>query len=149
MESSAQQNNSEVTLGEREMSVVDIPAYPINRTSTIHEVKSGQPETTTNAGHPHPEQSADVADLEKAQPEKKKLPSILSPELKKDRMHLLKSLLRIEALLVVIILGILSIYWAGLASIEPNVRVLTVAIVDFDGQEVGHAFTAAGIPLFN
>jgi hypothetical protein len=60
-------------------------------------------------------------------------------------MHLLKSILIIEALLVVIVLGILSIYWGGLASLLPNQKVLTVAIVDFDGQEVGNAFTQFGI----
>ena len=77
----------------------------------------------------------------------KKLPSIFSPQLKEDRRMLLKSILRVEALLVIIVLGILSLYWGGLASLLPNQKVLTIAIVDFDGQEVGNALTKFGITL--
>ena len=46
---------------------------------------------------------------------------------------------------MVIILGILSLYWGGLASLLPNQRVLTISIVDFDGQEVGNALTRFGL----
>jgi hypothetical protein len=82
--------------------------------------------------------------LEQQQP-KKKLPSIFSSHLKTERKILFKSILRLEIILVAIVLGILSLYWGGLASLVPNERVLTIAIVDFDGQEVGNAFTQFGI----
>jgi len=93
-------------------------------------------------------QAGDIApDVEKGQihQEKKRLPSIFSPQLKQDRIVLLKAIVKVEILLIVIVLGILSLYWGGLASIEPNQRALTVAVVDFDGQEVGNAFATAGI----
>ena len=85
----------------------------------------------------------DISQLEK-QVQHKKLPSIFSLQLKEDRKILLKSILRIEGLLFIIVLGILSIYWGGLASLLPNQKVLTIAIVDFDGQEVGSALTQFG-----
>ena len=76
---------------------------------------------------------------------RRKLPSLFSPQLKKERKILLKSILRIEILLIVIVLGILSLYWGGLASLLPNQRVLTVALVDFDGGEVGRTFAKFGM----
>src|SRR5947199_10705619 len=82
-------------------------------------------------GHP----THAVTDLEAGQSTpvvKKRLPTVFSPQLKKDRIALLKAIIKIEVLLVVIVLGILSIYWGGLASLRPNTDVLTVAIVDFD-----------------
>ena len=56
----------------------------------------------------------------------------------------MKSIARTEILLIVIVLGILSLYWGGLASLLPNQKVLTVALVDFDGSEVDRALTQFG-----
>jgi len=72
-------------------------------------------------------------------------PSLFAPQLKQERKFLIKSIARIEILMLVIVLGILSIYWGGLASMLPNEDVLTVAVVDFDGQEVGKALSQFGM----
>jgi len=136
MASTTQRRNSEDTLKEEDMS--NVPNHtPEDIASSTVEGKSLE----TQADNASPDLEA------QNQPEKRKLPSIFSPQLKKDRMTLLKAIVKIEILLTVIVLGTLSLYWGGLASIEPNQRVLTIAIVDFDGQEVGNAFTSAGILL--
>lgn len=75
--------------------------------------------------------------------QKKRLPSLFSRQLKHERKLLLKSILRIE-ILIVIVLEILSLYWGGVVSRLPNQRLLTVALVDFDGGEVGRALTQFG-----
>ena len=72
-------------------------------------------------------------------------PSLFAPQLKQERKFLIKSIARVEFLMLVIVLGILSIYWGGLASMLPNEDVLTVAVVDFDGQEVGNALSQFGM----
>ena len=138
----SERHNSEVTLGDHEISKEDTSFYD-NSNAYIQ-----QPDQT------HEDQSQKMADnkneIDNGQLEKQdhaKLPSIFSPQLKEERRVLLKSILRVEALLVIIVLGILSIYWGGLASLVPNQKVLTIAIVDFDGQEVGNALTQFGIAL--
>jgi len=79
-----------------------------------------------------------------SQEQNQKLPSLFSPQLKKERRLLFKTIIKVEVLLIVIVLGILSLYWGGLASLLPNQRVLTVAMVDFDGGEIGNALTQFG-----
>lgn len=137
MASAIQRTNSEDTLREKGLSNIDVP-----------ETRNSEYIASTNAENNAKAYEIDgvAPDVEKAQnhPDKRKLPSIFSPQLKKDRIVLLKAVIKVEILLIVIILGILSLYWGGLASIEPNQRVLTIAVVDFDGQEVGNAFTSAG-----
>jgi hypothetical protein len=132
-------NNSEITLGDWE-----IPTHETSNSSSsgqnIQESKDVQQNGTVASNN-----DLENGQSEKQTPPHKKLPSIFSPQLKKDRIILLKSIMRVEILLVIIVLGILSLYWGGLASIVPNQRVLTVAIVDFDGQEVGNALTQFGI----
>ena len=149
MASAVQQRNSEDTLGEKEITT-PLPQYP-NSNSKSQEPLGAESKIEQNhideaqsyrAGNATPD-----VEMGRNHLEKKKLPSIFSPQLKQDRINLLKAVLKVEILLIVIVLGVLSIYWGGLASIEPNQRVLTVAVVDFDGQEVGSAFTSAGIQL--
>jgi hypothetical protein len=148
----SERHNSEVTLAEHEMSKQDTSYYGnsnpyIQQPDPARIDKNGnlishedQPQKITyNKGN-------DNGQLEK-QVQHKKLPSIFSPQLKEDRIVLLKSILRVEALLAIVVLGILSIYWGGLASLLPNKKVLTIAIVDFDGQEVGDALTQFSITL--
>jgi hypothetical protein len=151
MASTIQRHNSQDTLGESDTSNRDTPENrnPIpenpDTSSTEGKVERGFENHIDNTAY----QAGDATpDVEKGQSQReKKLPSIFSPQLKKDRRILIKAILRVEILLICVVLGILSIYWGGLASIEPNQRVLTVAVVDFDGQEVGNAFTSAGINL--
>lgn len=145
-----ERHNSEVTLGDHEISKQDMSFYDpsssnIQQPDQTHVKKNGNWTS-------YEDQSQEIAysknKIHNEQLEKeghKKLPSIFSPQLKEDRRMLLKSILRVEALLVIIVLGILSIYWGGLASLPPNQKVLTIAIVDFDGQEVGNALTTFGI----
>jgi len=131
--------NSEVTLRDRDMSTYET-SNSSNSAQNIQETKDVQQKGSMASNN-----DLENGQSEKPAPPHKKLPSIFSPQLKKDRIVLLKSIARVEILLVIVVLGILSIYWGGLASIVPNQRVLTVAIVDFDGQEVGNALTQFGI----
>jgi len=153
MASAVERRNSEDTLREKDMSNRNViengnstPQNP-ESSSAVSKVQ-GNLENRIDNNHAY-HASGTAADVESGQhqPEKKKLLSIFSPQLKKDRIILLKAILRIEILLICVVLGILSLYWGGLASIEPNQRVLTIAVVDFDGQEVGNALTSAGINL--
>ena len=149
----SERHNSEITLAKLEMSKQD-PSYNDNSNPYIQQPGQVHVEENGNLTS-YEDQRQEIADnkteIDNGQLENqvqyKKLPSIFSPQLKEDRRMLLKSILRIEALLVIIVLGILSIYWGGLASLLPNQKVLTIAIVDFDGQEVGNALTRFGITL--
>lgn len=65
------------------------------------------------------------------------LPSIGSVHLAKERRAWTKMFLTFVILLVGIVLGILSLYWGADHSLQFNVPVFTVAIIDFDQGEVG------------
>lgn len=65
------------------------------------------------------------------------LPSFSSPYLAKERKAWSKMALTFSVLLVAIVMGILSIYWGADHSLQFNVPVFTVAIIDFDQGEVG------------
>ena len=99
---------------------------------------TAQPITTDENVH----QSSEKLEAQKEDPE---LLSLFSPHMKNERrLQLIKTILGVELILVAIVLGILSLYWGGLASMLPNQRVLTVAMVDFDGGEIGNTFTQYG-----
>lgn len=132
-------SNSEVTLRDRDITTHETSSYS-NSVKNIQENRDVQQNGSAASNN-----DLESGQSEKQTPPHKRLPSIFSPQLKKDRIILLKSIVRVEILLAIVVLGILSIYWGGLASIVPNQRVLTVAIVDFDGQEVGNALTQFGI----
>ncbi len=65
------------------------------------------------------------------------LPSIRSSYMKQERKMWTKMVVMFCVLLVALILGILSIYWGADHSLQFNIPVFTVAIIDFDGAEVG------------
>ncbi|KAG0646341.1 Nitrosoguanidine resistance [Hyphodiscus hymeniophilus] len=71
------------------------------------------------------------------------LPGIRSPHLAQERKLWRKMFIIFIVLLVTIVLGILSIYWGADHSLQFNVPVFTVAIVDFDQGEVGPALQQA------
>jgi hypothetical protein len=151
---------SEETLGERGIRKGLPPNWAQNsprNTPPIQHPAEQEPNAPSDAAienhpakeHGEPEQpvsdfSPDLENNPAKDPTSHTAPSLFSPHLKDERKLLLKSIVRVEVVMVVIILGILSIYWGGLASLLPNQRVLTVAIVDFDQQEVGPAFTQFG-----
>lgn len=72
------------------------------------------------------------------------LPGFYSPYLAKERKIWRKMLLTFIVLLIAIVLGILSLYWGADHSLQFNVPVFTVAIIDFDQGEVGPALQQAG-----
>lgn len=117
--------------------------------NSAHQLTDAESSPSDNVDNLSPSAQSDRSESEVGQFDEvtkhKKLPSIFSSHLKKERKDLMKAIVRVELLLVVVVLGILSIYWGGLASVTPNKRVLTVAVVDFDGQEVGNALTQFGI----
>lgn len=65
------------------------------------------------------------------------LPGLRSDYMAKERKMWTKMFVTFCVLLVAIVLGILSIYWGADHSLQFNLPVLTVAIIDFDGGEVG------------
>jgi hypothetical protein len=65
------------------------------------------------------------------------LPGIKSPHLAMERKIWTKMFVTFIVLLVAIVLGILSIYWGADHSLQFNVPVFTVALIDFDNGEVG------------
>ncbi|KAE8451340.1 hypothetical protein EG329_003969 [Mollisiaceae sp. DMI_Dod_QoI] len=65
------------------------------------------------------------------------LPAINSPYLAKERKIWTKMFVMFCVLLVAIVLGLLSIYWGADHSLQFNLPVFTVAIIDFDQGEVG------------
>lgn len=65
------------------------------------------------------------------------LPAFGSPYLAKERKMWSKMSLTFCVLLVAIVLGILSLYWGADHSLQFNLPVFTVAIIDFDQGEVG------------
>jgi hypothetical protein len=65
------------------------------------------------------------------------LPAFASSYLANERKIWTKMAVTFAVLLVAIILGILSIYWGADHSLQFNVPVFTVAIIDFDQGEVG------------
>lgn len=91
-------------------------------------------------GHKPEQRSSQTSQME--------LPSLLSPQLKKERNLLVKSIPQIELLFIVIVLGILSLYWGDLASFLPDQKFPTVALVGFDGGEVSKALTQFGSSSF-
>ena len=111
MASAVQRRNSQDTL--RENDTRDTPeksnSIPENPDSSSTEGKVER--DFENHIDNTPYDAGDVApDVEKGQSQsEKKLPSIFSPQLKKDRIILLKAILRVEILLICIVLGILSI----------------------------------------
>jgi hypothetical protein len=138
-----QRNTSEVTLADQNV-LGQAASESSNSNLELPQVNDGKQKGSLASQHNTNE--SEHGRLEKQTPHEK-LPSIFSPQLKQDRILLLRSILKVEVLLVVIVLGILSLYWGGLASLVPNQKVLTVAIVDFDGQEVGNALTQFGTIL--
>jgi hypothetical protein len=72
------------------------------------------------------------------------LPGLNSPYMEKERKTWRKMLLMFTVLLTVTVMGILSIYWGADHSLQFNLPVFTVAIIDFDGGEVGPALQQAG-----
>jgi hypothetical protein len=144
MATAANEVSSEI-LGEKKISDQEM-SYSGNSNQTLKDVERSP---SNNINSLPPSTQSDNSGSEAIQFDElkahRKLPSIFSPHLKKERIDLMKAIIRVEVLLIVIVLGILSIYWGGLASVTPNVGVLTVAVVDFDGQEVGNALTQSGI----
>lgn len=65
------------------------------------------------------------------------LPSVWSPSMARERETWTKMVVAFMVLLIAIILGILSIYWGADHSLQFNMPVFTVAVIDFDGGEVG------------
>jgi hypothetical protein len=72
------------------------------------------------------------------------LPGVTSDHLAKERKLWRKMFITFIVLLVTIVLGILSIYWGADYSLQYNLPVFTVAIIDFDQAEVGPALQQAG-----
>lgn len=68
---------------------------------------------------------------------KYELPGMLSAHHKEARKLWIKMLVVFFVLLVTTIMGTMSIYWGGDHSLQYNLRVLTIAVVDFDHGEVG------------
>lgn len=65
------------------------------------------------------------------------LPSVWSPYLAIERKIWKKMFIVFVVLLTTIIMGILSIYWGAVHSLQYNLPVFTIAIIDFDNGEVG------------
>lgn len=65
------------------------------------------------------------------------LPGIRSKYMATERKAWTKMIVMFLVLLTVIVLGILSLYWGADHSLQFNVPVFTVAVIDFDGGEVG------------
>ncbi|PBP25869.1 MNNG and nitrosoguanidine resistance protein [Diplocarpon rosae] len=65
------------------------------------------------------------------------LPGIRSPWMATERKMWSKMFITFSVLLIAIIMGILSIYWGADHSLQFNLPVFTVAVIDFDGGEVG------------
>ncbi|RAL62485.1 hypothetical protein DID88_005050 [Monilinia fructigena] len=65
------------------------------------------------------------------------LPSPWSPHLAEDRKLWLKMSVMFCVLLVTTIMGTMSIYWGADHSLQYNIPVLTIAVIDFDHSEVG------------
>ena len=68
---------------------------------------------------------------------KRALPRLWSPYMRVERQIWRKMFIVFVVLLTTIILGILSIYWGAVHSLQYNLPVFTVAIIDFDNGEVG------------
>jgi hypothetical protein len=67
----------------------------------------------------------------------RELPGFWSPYMAAERKMWRKMFIVFIVLLVAIIMGILSIYWGAVHSLQFNLPVFTVAIIDFDNGEVG------------
>jgi hypothetical protein len=67
----------------------------------------------------------------------RELPGFWSPYMAVERQIWRKMFIVFIVLLVAIIMGILSIYWGAVHSLQFNLPVFTVAIIDFDNGEVG------------
>ncbi|KAB8302738.1 hypothetical protein EYC80_006091 [Monilinia laxa] len=65
------------------------------------------------------------------------LPSPWSPHLAEDRKLWIKMSVMFCVLLVTTIMGTMSIYWGADHSLQHNIPVLTIAVIDFDHSEVG------------
>lgn len=65
------------------------------------------------------------------------LPKPWSPHLAEERKLWIKMIVMFCVLLVLTIFGAMSIYWGGDHSLQYNIPVLTVAVIDFDHSEVG------------
>ncbi|QSZ28522.1 hypothetical protein DSL72_003020 [Monilinia vaccinii-corymbosi] len=65
------------------------------------------------------------------------LPSPWSPHLAEDRKLWIRMFVMFCLLLVITIMGTMSIYWGGDHSLQHNIPVLTIAVIDFDHSEVG------------
>ncbi|CCG82556.1 Putative uncharacterized protein [Taphrina deformans PYCC 5710] len=70
------------------------------------------------------------------------LPGFRSQYMKTERKMYAKMFIMFIVLLVTIIMGILSIYWGADHSLQFNMPVATVAIIDLDGGEVGPAMSS-------
>jgi hypothetical protein len=140
--------SSQETLSEPKIPDQDMSSYGNSNQDVGRSLSNSNNNLSPNNGNTRPDSSGTEDSQFDELKANQKLPSIFSPRLKKERLGLMKAMIKVELLLAVIVLGILSIYWGGLASVLPNVRVLTVAVVDFDGQEVGNALTQFGIGQF-
>lgn len=67
------------------------------------------------------------------------LPGPLSPHLAENRKLWIKMFVVFCVLLVATIMGTMSIYWGGDHSLQYNIPVLTIAVIDFDHSEVGRS----------
>ncbi|ESZ98326.1 hypothetical protein SBOR_1319 [Sclerotinia borealis F-4128] len=65
------------------------------------------------------------------------LPSLWSPHLAENRKLWIKMFVVFCVLLITTIMGTMSIYWGGDHSLQYNIPVLTIAVIDFDHSEVG------------
>lgn len=76
---------------------------------------------------------------------KRKLPGFRSSHLTQERKAWGRMFVLFCTLLTAIILGLLSIYWGADHSLQFNLPVFTVAIIDFDGGEVGPFIQNMGV----
>ncbi|KAF7928545.1 uncharacterized protein EAE98_005601 [Botrytis deweyae] len=66
------------------------------------------------------------------------LPGPLSPHLAENRKLWIKMFVVFCVLLITTIMGTMSIYWGGDHSLQYNIPVLTIAVIDFDHSEIGN-----------
>ena len=100
-------------------------------------IPSGSGEPTDNEASPC--QRAPVMD--------QTLPRLSSPYMAMERKIWRKMFLVFLILLTAIIMGILSIYWGADHSLQYNLPVYTVAIIDFDNGEVGTFLQQMGVAI--
>jgi hypothetical protein len=73
------------------------------------------------------------------------LPGINTPYLAQKKKIWMKMIITFIVLLVVIVMGILSLYWGADHSLQFNMPVFTAAIIDFDKEKLGHICKCWGL----